>query len=117
MSLFPSLASEKKLSTLDLDLEQFGYSSEVTSSISSNKIVSYTTLSDGINNSQNFSAVVDKVISTFILIVIYFCIALEELEWLLSSDAKKDSVQIIDDSGWNIYKILPCLFNRRSNGV
>ena len=114
MSLLPSLASEKKQTALDL--EQFGYSSEVTSSISSNKIVSYTTLSDGINNSQNFSAVVDKIISIFILIFIYFCIALEELEWLLSSDDKKDSVKIIDDSGWNIYKILPRLFNRRSNG-
>ena len=117
MSLFPSLASKKKLSVLDLDLEQFGYSSEATSSVSLNKIVSYTTLSDGINNSQNFSAVVDKVISTFILIFIYFCIALEEIEWLLSSDDKKYSVKIIDDSGWNIYKALPRLLNRKSNGV
>ena len=117
MSLLPFLASEKKQTDLDLDLEQFGYSSEATSSNSSNKIVSYTTVSAGFNKSQNFSAVVDKVIPTFILIFIYFCIALEELEWLLSSDDKKDSVKIIDDSGWNIYKILPRLFNRRSNGV
>ena len=117
MSLLPSLASKKKLSVLDLDLEQFGYSSEATSSISSNKIVSYTTLSDGFNKYQSFSAVVDNVISTFILIFIYFCIALEELEWLLSSDDKKDSVKIIDDSGWNIYKVLPRLLNRKSNGV
>ncbi len=117
MSLLPSLALKKKLPALDLELEQFGYSSESISSISSNKIVSYTTQSDGLNKSQNFSVVVDKVISTFILILIYFCIALEELEWLLSSDDKKDSVKIIDDSGWNIYKILPRLFNRKSNGV
>ena len=115
MSLLPSLASEMKLSSLDqdLDLEQFGYSSEANSSFSSNKIVSYSTLSLGFNKSGDFSEVVDKVMSTFLLIFIYICIALEEVEWLLSSDSKKDSVKIIDDTDWNIYKVLPRLFHKK----
>ncbi len=113
MSNSSSLARKKKYT--DLDLEQFGYSSETASRISSNKIVAYSTLSPGFDKPNNFLEVVDKVISTFILIFIYFCIALEELEWLLFSDNKKDSVKIIDDSAWNIYNLLPRLFHRMRN--
>ncbi len=117
MSHLPSFTSEKMQTALDLDLdlEQFGYSSEDTSSTSSNKIVSYSTLSSGTEKYESFSAVVDKIISTFILIFIYLCIALEELEWLLSLDDKKDSVKIIDETNWNIYKLFPRLLYRKKN--
>ena len=108
-----SFSTKKKRADVDLDLEQFGYSSEANSSFSSNKIVSYSTLSLGFNKSGDFFEVVDKVMSTFLLIFIYICIALEEVEWLLSSDSKKDSVKIIDDTDWNIYKVLPRLFHKK----
>ncbi len=109
MPLQTTFVKNKTESYVDLDLEQFGYSSELSSSVSINKIVAYSNLSEKSEKSHNFSAVVDRVMAYFILIFIYFCIALEEIEWLISSINDKDSVQIIDESAWNIYKLIPRL--------
>ena len=97
---------------MDLDLEQFGYLSEDASNTSSNKIVAYTSYSEELAISTNFVGVVDRVMSIFILAFIYFCIALEELEWILSSSKEEHSVRIIDDSGWNVYKLFPRLLHK-----
>ena len=107
-----SFTNKKKRADVDLDLEQFGYLSEDASNISSNKIVAYTSYSEELSISTNFVGVVDMVMSTFILAFIYFCIALEELEWILSSSKEENSVRIIDDSAWNIYKLFPRLLHR-----
>ena len=112
MSNLSSFTTKKKRADVDLDLEQFGYLSEAASNISSNKIVAYTSYSEELAISTNFVGVVDRVMSIFILAFIYFCIALEELEWILSSNKEGDSVRIIDDSAWNIYKLLPLLFRK-----
>ena len=108
-----SFTSKKKRADVDLDLEQFGYLSEAASNISSNKIVAYTSYSEELAISTNFVGVVDRVMSIFILAFIYFCIALEELEWIFSSSNKNDSVTIIDETGWNIYQLLPRLFFKK----
>ena len=106
MSFKVSLQSTDKDIELDLDVEQFGYPFENSSSVSSNKIVSYSSiLLNEHKETNSFSLISDKVISAFILAFIYFLVALEELEWLLSSKSEDSSIEIVDESSWNIYKL------------
>ena len=59
------------------------------------------------NLSNDFELINGKAVLFFLTAVIYLFSAIEEADWNIFSANEKNDEQIIDQSIWNIYKLIP----------